>query len=618
MENNVQVNYVSRDYASIRQDLINYLKTFFPDQWQDFNVASPGMAMVELNAYVGDLLSYLADKKFNEMFLDGLTERVSAYRMAKTFGYKVPGVRPAISLADISVEVPVTADGPDLNYTPVLREGVQVRGAGQVFETAYSIDFSEDFNEEGVANRIIEPILNGNQDIIKYRITKREKIKAGATKILKREVLTEDATPFYQLTLPEPNVLEVLNVIVYEGQLGITSTPTYQQFNDPTLRYYEVDYLPTNKIFMTDDESIRVGGFYVGKYVEVEKRFEKEFMPNGSCVLTFGGGQKDYDAYDAFLTNMSGEKCAGTDLNISQILNNTALGVVVPPNSTIFVRYRIGGGNLSNVGSNVLTDVSNVDAQIVGTNPAIRQQVVASLRATNPIPAIGGNALPTVNELKKYIAANYASQNRCVTIEDYIARSYQMPGKFGSPFKVYGTVEDNKVKLYVLTREASGRLITSSTSDIKTNLLRYLTPFRMINDFVEINDAKVVNVQIESDLFVDKSYNINEVKANAIQVIQDFMDVDNWEMNENIYISQIIDQLREVPGVINVVDIRFYNMESGGYSDTVHFQATGDRLLLPTGGFRTRIDYIDNTILGTPLSMFEVKFPDRDILVRVA
>lgn len=618
MANTIQVNYVSRDYASIRQDLINYLKTFFPDQWQDFNVASPGMAMVELNAYVGDLLSYIADKKFNEMFLDGLSERVSAYRMAKTFGYKVPGVRPAISLVDLSVEVPVTADGPDPNYTPVLREGVQVRGAGQVFETAYSIDFSEDFNEEGVPNRIIEPILNGNQDIIKYRITKREKIKAGATKILKREVLTAEATPFYQLTLPEPNVLEVLNVIVYEGQLGITSTPTYQQFNDPTLRYYEVDYLPTNKIFTTDDESIRVGGFYVGQYVEVEKRFEKEFMPNGSCVLTFGGGQKDYDAYDAFLTNMSGEKCAGTDLDISQILNNTALGVVVPPNSTIFVRYRIGGGNLSNVGSNVLTDISNVDAQIVGTNPAIRQQVIASLRGTNPIPAIGGNALPTVNELRKYIAANYASQNRCVTIEDYIARSYQMPGKFGSPFKVYGTVEDNKVKLYVLTREASGRLITSSTSDIKRNLLRYLTPYRMVNDFVEINDAKVVNVQIESDLFVDKSYNINEVKANAIQVIQNFMDVDNWEMNENIYISQIVDKLRDVPGVINVVDLRFYNMESGGYSDTVHFQAIEDRLLLPTGGFRTKIDYIDNTILGTPISMFEVKYPDRDILVRVA
>ena len=132
METKIQVNYTSRDYVSIRQDLINYLRTFFPDQWQDFNVASPGMALVELNAYVGDLLSYLADKKFNELFLDGLTERVSAYRLAKTLGYKVPGVRPAISIMDLSIEVPVTADGPDLNYTPILRPGLQLRGGGQV------------------------------------------------------------------------------------------------------------------------------------------------------------------------------------------------------------------------------------------------------------------------------------------------------------------------------------------------------------------------------------------------------------------------------------------------------------------------------------------------------
>ena len=157
------------------------------------------MALVELNAYVGDLLSYLADKKFNELFLDGLTERVSAYRLAKTLGYKVPGVRPAISIMDLSIEVPVTADGPDLNYTPILRPGLQLRGGGQVFETLNEIDFSSDYSEDGVANRTIQPILNGNQDIIKYVIVKREVIKAGASKVLKREVLTADAQPFYQL-----------------------------------------------------------------------------------------------------------------------------------------------------------------------------------------------------------------------------------------------------------------------------------------------------------------------------------------------------------------------------------------------------------------------------------
>jgi len=254
----------------------------------------------------------------------------------------------------------------------------------------------------------------------------------------------------------------------------------------------------------------------------------------------------------------------------------------------------------------------------LGSSAALTQQTISSLRATNPIPAIGGANLPTIEEIKKYIGANFASQKRCVTLGDYIARSYQIPGKFGAPFKVYGEVQDNKVKLYILTRDANGRLITNSTSDIKNNLARFLVPFRMINDYVEINDGRVVNVQIEADLFVDKNYNLNEIKSNAIDVIQDFMDVEKWEMNENIYISQITDKLRDVPGVINVVDIRFYNMESGGYSNTVHFQATGPRFLLNSGGYRTQIEYVDNTIFGTPLSMFEVRNPSTDILVRVA
>jgi hypothetical protein len=172
-----QVNYLSRDYTSIREDLINYLKAFFPDQWQDFNVASPGMALLELNAYVGDILSYVADKKFNELFIDGVTERKSAYRLAKTLGYSIPGVRPALTLADITIEVPVTANGPDPDYMPIFRPGVQIKGAGQVFETVSEVDFSRDFSETGDPNRIIQPILNGNQDLIRYRIIKREKIR---------------------------------------------------------------------------------------------------------------------------------------------------------------------------------------------------------------------------------------------------------------------------------------------------------------------------------------------------------------------------------------------------------------------------------------------------------
>lgn len=614
----VTINYLSRDFTSIRADLINYLKTFFPEQWQDFNVTSPGMALLELNAYVGDLLSYATDKRFNELFIDGVQERSSVYRLAKTFGYKPPGVRPAISIADIIIEVPTTAEGPDTNYLPVYRPGLAVKGAGQTFETISETDFSSDFSEDGIANRIIEPIFNGNQDLVRYRIIKREKIKAGVTKIFKVEVTTNDSKPFYQVELPDTNALEIVSVIVLNG-LGINRVPSFTEFNDFQLNYYEVDSLATDKIFLGDDSSDDINGIKTGRYVEVEKRFEKEFLSDGSCILTFGGGVQDYDAYDSYITSLTNTvKCPDSNqLDVSVILNNTALGVQVPPNSTIFIKYRAGGGPLSNVGSNVLNEISNIQSQFIGSDQAITQAVLSSTRANNPIPAIGGVGLPSVEEIKSYIAANYNSQNRAVTLEDYIARAFQMPGKFGAPFRIFGKVEDNKVKMYILTRDGSGRLLDISTTAVKTNLQNYLVPYRMINDYVEINDGKIINLQIEVDLFVDKTFNSSEIKSQAISDIKSYFDVEKWQMNQNLYISQLTDLLRDVPGVINVVDIRIFNMEGGGYSDTRHSQADFNRTQDPsTGGFRTQFSYIDNAIIGTPISMFEVKFPDKDIKVR--
>jgi hypothetical protein len=181
-------NYLKRDFESIRQDLVNLLKVYYPEQYQDFNSASVGMSLIELLAYVSDLLSFHTDKKFNELFLDGLSDKVSAFKLAKTLGYKTPGFRPAITIADISIEVPPTSLGPDTTYLPIYRPGVQIKGSGQIFETVNEIDFSSDFSEDGTTNRKIEPIFNANQDILRFKITKREKIKAGVTVIYKKEI----------------------------------------------------------------------------------------------------------------------------------------------------------------------------------------------------------------------------------------------------------------------------------------------------------------------------------------------------------------------------------------------------------------------------------------------
>lgn len=616
-QKSVQVNYLSKDFNSIRADLINYLKTFFPEQWQDFNVTSPGMALLDLNAFVGDLLSNSIDKKYNELFLDGVQERRSVYRLAKTFSYKPPGVRPSISIADVIIEVPPTSDGPDRSYLPIYRAGLRVKGSGQSFETVNEIDFSSDFSEEGVANRIIEPIFNGNQDLIRYRIIKREIIKAGVTKIFKVEIPEGQSKPFYQIELPDKNVLDIISVISMPG-LENNSTPSFTDFNDVNNIFYEVDSLPTDKIFMEDGD---VDGVKTGRYVEVEQRFEKEFLSDGSCVITFGGGVKDYDAYEAYLTSLTNTHACpdSNQLDISVILNNTALGVQVKQNNTIFVKYRVGGGPLSNVGSNVLNEVSNIQSQSMGSNAKLIQAVLSSTRVNNPIPAIGGVGLPSVDEIKSYIAANYNSQNRAVTLDDYISKAFQIPGKYGSPFRIFGKVDENKVKMYILTRDGTGKLFDISTSVVKKNLERFLVPFRMVNDFVEINDGKIINLQIEVDLFIDKAFNAGEVKAQAISSIKSYFDVEKWQMNQNIFVSQLTDFLRDVPGVINVIEIRFYNMEGAMYSSSRHSQANYNRTLdSATGAYRTQFDLVDNAIFGNPISMFEIKYPERDILCRTA
>jgi len=615
-----QINYLSRDFQTIRTDLINYLKAFFPEQWQDFNVASPGMALLELNAYVGDLLSFSIDKKYNELFIDGVQQRSSVYKMAKTFGFKVPGVRPALTVVDITVEVPTTANGPDYTYAPILRPGLQIRGGGQTFETVYDVDFSNDYSEEGIPNRTIQPVLNGNQDLIKYRILKREVVKAGVSKILKIEIASGEEKSFMQVTLPENNVLEIVDVIIESG-IGLNKTPSYEDFHNTSKRYWEVDYLATDKIFVEDDSEPSTGGVKIGKYLQISKRFIKEFMSDGSCKLTFGGGYENYNSYQDYLTNLTNKNCCDitTNLNVSSLLLNPSLGEIVPGNSTLYIKYRIGGGPLSNVGQGVLQSVSNINGVILGSDSQINQAVLSSIRTNNPIPAIGGRGLPTVSEIKNFIASNFASQERCVTLEDYISRAYQIPGKFGGPFRIYGEVSDNKIILYILTKDANGKLNTISTGEIKRNLVTYLTPYRMINDFVEINDGKFINLEVQADLFIDKTYNGSEVKLNAISKIQEFFNIDNWQMNQHIYISQLTDVLREVPGVINVVDIRFYNLEGGIYSSVLCSQATGERIQdINSGVFKTQIEPIDNAIYSTPVSMFEIRYNEKEIKVRVA
>jgi len=613
-------NYLNRDFESIRKDLDILLKTYFPNEWQDFNVTSAGMALVDLLAYVSDLLSFYTDRRFNQLFLDGVSEEASAFRLAKTLGYKVPGVKGSSTLIDVSITVPPTSTGPDENYLPIIRPGARLNGLGQDFETFNEIDFSKDFSATGVANRKIDAIFDASQNITGYRIIKREFCVAGKTNVSRKIITEENAnTDFFEVILSESNVLEILDVIAVQNT-NPNFNPTYTDFKNFDIKYYEVEHLADNKVYL-EETSSSTQSYASGKWTTVNRRFTKEYLSDGTCKLTFGSGTPDSDAYAQYLNNIS--SINAPEINFKDVLDNKSLGEKLPPNSTLFIKYRVGGGESSNIGARVLNGFTQIDALILGTDAATNDRVLSSIRGTNIIPSLGGRGVPSIDEIRYAASSNFASQERCVTIEDYIARTKQMPGRFGAPFRISGRINDNKVQLYVISKDSNGKLTENIPNLVKENMIEYLSRYRMINDFIEINSAKVINLMFEVDLLIDRSYNSNEVRVESLEVLRDYFDTEKWDLNQPIFISQLVDVLRDVPGVINVVNLEAYNLDGGPYSRTIISQASGPTELLTgndgsqdTGVRKTLINFIDNAIFSTPLSMFEIKFPETDIKIR--
>jgi hypothetical protein len=305
----------------------------------------------------------------------------------------------------------------DPSYAPVLKAGTEVTGAGKVFSLLDDMDFNNPYNSLGISNRKILPVHNANQQVVAYNVTKREIVFNGVTKIFSKTIRSVDFKPFMQVVLPDNDVISIEQVIVKPGISN--PTPTIDDFFDESLRYYEVDYLLQDKIFIDDTSNSEPDQLKAGKYQKVTKKFIKEFTPNGFCKVTFGGGNGDVDLFTNAMNN------GGVYNGIDGYLQNTAFGDIPPVDNQIFFRYRTGGGVNSNVGSNVLTNLGNVDFYISGEDNQKNLQVKKSLKVNNPIPALGGADAPTIEEIRNAIKFNYAAQNRCVTLNDYLIQIFK-------------------------------------------------------------------------------------------------------------------------------------------------------------------------------------------------
>lgn len=602
-----KINYFARNFLDVRTELVSFIKQYYPDLFSDFNDASVGMMLLELNAAVSDNLSFHTDRMVQETQIDYAQERRSLLSLARTFGLKLPGKRPSITIVDWSVTIPVKGDTYDIEYAPIIKRGSQAIGAGKVFEIIDDIDFSSPYSSGGIPNRLIIPNIDSNGIIQNYTLTKRELVLNGTTKIHKRVLTQQDVRPFLDLILPDTNVLSIEQVITLEGT-NFNRTPTQEEFLDSDNRWFEVEALAENKVFIEDSTRVSDNAsIKPGKWLDVTRRFIKEFTDNGFCKLTFGAGVNDADSISEFVSG-----CSGQLNKIGDFINNFSLGEIPKANNTVFIKYRIGGGADTNIGPNVLTSLGIVDISVNGTDNDLNALVSRSLTVNNPIPALGGTDELSVEQLRHLIKYNFSSQNRCVTIKDYQSRIVLMPGEFGVPFRNSVAEEQNKVVVSILGLDEDSKLTNQSTNTLKTNIAEYLSDYRALNDYVTIKDGKIFNIGFEIDLFIDKTFSKSEIVSSVINSVIDYMNINNLEMGENIYLSQLLENVNNVGGVLNVVDLRVFNKVGGGLYSL-------NEVSQPLLDDNTRqINLLNEyTLFAEPNSMFEIKFPEKDIIVRV-
>jgi hypothetical protein len=601
-----QIDYNRRTFLQIKNELINFINQNYPEVISDFSDSSVGSMLLDLNAAVGDNLSFNIDRAFQETQLEYAQQRRSILQIAKTNGLNITPRSASVSVVDFTITVPTLGDQPNPEYLPILKAGSQVIGNSRVFELTDDIDFQSSLSNFGTPNRIVTPIYNANNQITNYNITKTEVVFNGRTKIFRKTLDSIEAKPFFELTLPDIDVLNIEQVIILNGT-NFVNNPSIDLFFNDEYRFYEVDFLVQDRIF---EENYSIGdrtGIKSGITKYPTKKFIKEFLENGQCKLIFGGGSPDVMNYQNFILN---QESLSNDDFLRTYLNNISTGEKVRANTTIFVRYRIGGGAQSNLGPNTINQTANVNMFFGGnTNQSLTNTVRTSLRVNNRIPAVGGTDLISNDQLKKLIMYNNGAQNRCVTLNDYLVQTMKMPGKFGKPFRINTFKEHNKVIISILGLDENGKLNNTSTSILKQNISEYLKNYRMINDYVEVKDSKIVNISISLNLYVE-NFTDSEIANNVIRVVDDYFNISRRFINEDIYIGDLIERVNNVTGVINVLNVKFFNKVGDRYSL--------NETSLPYVNNNTReIQLFNNTLYSDKDSMFEIKFPEKDIIVKL-
>ena len=653
-----KISYLNRNFHDYHKSLLDFTKQYYPELENEFNDASIGAWLLDVVSNIGDNLSYHIDRVYQETNIDSAQEKSSIYALARNNGFKIPGPKASLAEVKFSCELPINGNNgasgmnaPDWSYAPCIKRGTKVSAGNQVFELLHDVDFNEQFNENGISNRTFIPKRNGSGNIVKYVVSKTGIVASGETKIFTKVIESSDIKPFMNIVIPDTNIINIESIIVKDGTKHF-STPTLSEFyydsesndgkNDcgsevPLWRFFEVDYLAqqyrwgdyfndgiTQGYIGESADGTGSKEHYIkkGAWIPLRQKFITEFTDSGYMRVIFGAG----NAYNE--SNSSSTAPNTYEHLISHMVNNDGLGVLPKAGTTMYIMYRKGGGAASNVAQGAINNITYLKGNIRGLDDMKSNDVKRSLKVTNTTPSVSGKDMPTVEEIKYLIKYNNGAQERCVTIKDYHDRLSKMPPRYGCPFR-YGVIEENnKIMIYTLGLNSNGSLTDVLPSVLQENIQNYLSEYRMINDYIEIKSGRIINLQFEIDMYVDKNYNTSDVVTNVIETVKKYMDIHKLQMGDDIFVGDIEKEISKIDGVLNLIELRVYNIFDKGYSKTKTMQQImtpeecydnyeGASIMNEEGRNRINLKQSDKMLYTENDTMFEIKYPEKDIICQV-
>ena len=634
-----EVNYLGRDFKNIRENLIEFAKSYFPNQFNDFNEASPGMMFVEMAAYVGDTLNYYVDNQFRETLLQFAEERKNVLAIAQSYGYKPRLATPSTVKLQVSVDVPAKEESgafdaePDLTYAGILSADSTVES-----ETGVEFTLLEDVNfttSSSLDKMEVEAIAPTSGKVPTFRLTKEVMAKSGTRK---EETFTfGNAKKFDKLVLSEIGVNNIISVVDSNNN-----------------KYYEVPFLAQDTVFESEENSTlndpelsqyKNDTPYLLKLIKTARRFTTYVRDDGKMELKFGAGISD-NADEEIIPNPDnvgsslgfGVSRLDESFDPTNFLKTQTFGLA-PSNTTLTINYNYGGAVEDNVRSNSINRFKRKTYTISTTGLDATKQTTSenSLSVNNEEPASGGAGEEPISEIRQNAAAYFNAQNRAVTRADYITRVYSLPQKYGNIAKAY-IVQDEQLEqegqiqvingeivrtgnetpipnplalnMYLLGYDKNKKLVEINQA-VKQNLRTYLSQYRVLTDGINLKDGYIINIGVKFNIVVKRGYNKNDVLFKAIQKVKEFFQIEKWQINQPIVLSDLAYQISLVDGVVSVVPPEQNNPNkelilienkvrtADGYSGNVYdiTSATKDGIIYPS---------LDPSI-------FELKFPNTDI-----